>query len=117
MSSEHFTYTVADEGGSHVLVLANEDYEGFNPGDPAGPTAPRYAQQYVDALTAAGISSAVWDVSAQGVPHDLGVLSHFDSVVWYLGDNRLTQDEEDVVTDTFGSGRSRTRPSPNGSSS
>jgi hypothetical protein len=35
------------------------------------------------------------------VPHDLGVLSHFDSVVWYLGDNRLTQDEEDVVTDTF----------------
>jgi hypothetical protein len=35
------------------------------------------------------------------VPHDLGVLSHFDSVVWYLGDNRLTQDEEDVVTDAL----------------
>ena len=104
VSSERFTYTVANEGGS-VLVLANEDYEGFNPGapDPAV-TAPRYAQQYVDALTAAGISSAVWDVSAQGVPHDLGVLSHFDSLVWYLGDNRLTQDEEDVVTDTFALG-------------
>src|SRR5215218_9870891 len=104
VSSERFTYTVANEGGS-VLVLANEDYEGFNPGapDPAV-TAPRYAQQYVDALTEAGISSAVWDVSAQGVPHDLGVLSHFDSLVWYLGDNRLTQDEEDVVTDTFALG-------------
>jgi hypothetical protein len=104
VASERFTYTVADEGGS-VLVLANEDYEGFNPGapDPAV-TAPRYAQLYVDALAASGLSSTVWDVSAQGVPHDLGVLSHFDSVVWYLGDNRLTQDEEDVVTDTFAFG-------------
>ena len=44
----------------------------------------------------------MWDVSAQGVPHDLGVLGHFDSVVWYLGDNRLTQDAEDVVTDVLG---------------
>jgi hypothetical protein len=103
VTSERFTYTVANEGGS-VLVLANEDYEGYNPGEPTGLTAPQYAQQYVDALTAAGISSAVWDVSAQGVPHDLGVLSHFDSVVWYLGDNRLTQDAEDVVTDTFAFG-------------
>ena len=99
MSSESFTFTVADAGGS-TLVLANEDYEGYNPGGPTGLTAPRYAQQYVDALTAADVSSAVWDVSAQGVPHHLGVLSHFDSVVWYLGDNRLTQDEEDVVTET-----------------
>ena len=44
----------------------------------------------------------MWDVSAQGVPHDLGVLSHFDSVVWQLGDNRLTQDAEDVLTDVLG---------------
>jgi Zinc carboxypeptidase/Immune inhibitor A peptidase M6 len=101
--SERFTFTVAQDEAGDVLVLANEDYEGFNPGapDPAV-TAPRYAQQYVDALAANGISSTVWDVSAQGVPHDLGVLGHFGSVVWYLGDNRLTQDETDVVTDLFG---------------
>jgi Zinc carboxypeptidase/Immune inhibitor A peptidase M6 len=101
VTSERFTYTMARDGGD-VLVLANEDYEGFNPGEPGSVAAPRYAQQYVDALTAADISSAVWDVSAQGVPHDLGVLGHFDSVVWYLGDNRLTQDAEDVVTDVLG---------------
>ncbi|MGY1640553.1 M14 family zinc carboxypeptidase [Geodermatophilus sp. SYSU D00703] len=101
VTSEHFTYTVARDGGS-VLVLANEDYEGYNPGEPGATTAPRYAQQYVDALADAGTSSAVWDVSAQGVPHDLGVLGHFDSVVWYLGDNRLTQDAEDVLTDVLG---------------
>ncbi|WP_091215119.1 M14 family metallopeptidase [Geodermatophilus siccatus] len=101
VSSERFSYTVAHDGGS-VLVLANEDYEGYNPGEPGATTAPRYAQQYVDALADAGLGSAVWDVSAQGVPHDLGVLGHFDSVVWYLGDNRLTQDAEDVVTDVLG---------------
>ncbi|MET0765921.1 MAG: M14 family zinc carboxypeptidase [Blastococcus sp.] len=101
VTSERFTYTVAGNGGD-VLVLANEDYEGYNPGKPGALTAPQYAQQYVDALTAAGLSSAVWDVSAQGVPHDLGVLGHFRSVVWYLGDNRLTQDAEDVVTDVLG---------------
>jgi hypothetical protein len=102
VNSPRFTYTFAREGGQ-VLVLANEDYEGYNPGGPSG-TSPRYAQQYVDTLRSAGYSSAVWDVSRQGVPHDLGVLGHFSSVVWYLGNNRLTQDAEDVVTDTFAFG-------------
>ena len=37
----------------------------------------------------------VWDIDKDGVPHDLGVLGHFDAVVWYLGDNRLTQDAAD----------------------
>ena len=35
MSSEPFTFTVADAGGS-TLVLANEDYEGYNPDGPTG---------------------------------------------------------------------------------
>ena len=34
-----------------MLVLADEDYTGVNPIYPAGTTAPRYAQQYVAALT------------------------------------------------------------------
>ena len=36
------------------------------------------------------------------MPHDLGVLSHFDAVVWYLGDNRLTQDPEDATPTYLG---------------
>jgi hypothetical protein len=52
----------------------------------------------VTALRAQGYSAALWDVSRQGVPHHLGVLGHFDGVVWYLGDNRLTQDPEDELT-------------------
>jgi murein tripeptide amidase MpaA len=98
-TSEAFTYTLAQNSHAKVLVLANEDYEGVNPGDtPSGATAPKYAQTYVNALRANGISSTVFDMSAQGVPHHLGVLSHFRGVVWYLGDNRLTQDPEDFLT-------------------
>ncbi len=35
------------------------------------------------------------------MPHHLGVLSHFRGAVWYQGDNRLTQDPEDEVTETY----------------
>jgi hypothetical protein len=94
-TSPSFTYTLAKDTSAKVLVLANEDYEGVNPTYPASVTAPKYATTYTDALQAKGLSSAVWDVSKQGVPHHLGVLGHFKAVVWYLGDNRLTQDPED----------------------
>jgi hypothetical protein len=102
VQSDHFTYTVADVPDAEVLIIADEDYEGVNPTYPETVTAPKYAQQYIDALAAAGHSAVVWDVSAQGVPHDLGVLAHFGAVVWYLGDNRLTQDPEDELTDIGG---------------
>ncbi|MBA9003425.1 M14 family metallopeptidase [Thermomonospora cellulosilytica] len=95
VSSGHFTYRVRDDQDARVLVLADEDYKGVNPTYPAGTNAPRYAQQYVDAIRANKIKSVVWDVDEDGVPHDLGVLGHFDAVVWYLGDNRLTQDAAD----------------------
>jgi hypothetical protein len=101
VSSEAFSYTQARAPKADVLVLADEDYEGVNPTYPAGTSAPKYAQQYVDALAAKGIRAAVWDISAQGVPHDLGVLDHFKGVVWYYGDNRLTQDPEDELTETI----------------
>ena len=100
IASEHFTYEVRDDQDARVLVLAEEDYKGINPTYPAGTNAPRYAQQYVDAIAANGIKSLVWDVDKEGVPHDLGVLGHFDAVVWYLGDNRLTQDPADEPVNT-----------------
>jgi hypothetical protein len=103
VSSEHFTYTVRSKGNAKVLVIANEDYKGVNPGPtPSGATAPKYAQTYVAALGANNLGSRVWDTDAEGVPHHLGVLSHFPAVVWYQGDNRLTQDPEDFLTEVFG---------------
>lgn len=98
--SQRFTYRVARDTGADVLVLANEDYTGVNPTYPAGTNAPKYVDEHVAAIEAAGHEADVWDVDAQGVPHDLGVLSHYDAIVWYLGDNRLTQDPEDLETST-----------------
>ena len=101
VESEHFTYTVASGSGADALIVASEDYTGVNPAYPAGTNAPKYADEYAAALDANGISHATWDVDAQGVPHPLGVLSHFGVVVWETGDDRLVQDPEDAVTDTF----------------
>ncbi|TMR98973.1 M14 family metallopeptidase [Nonomuraea basaltis] len=100
VSSPHFTYTLAKDSGAKVLVVANEDYTGFNPDYPAAVTAPKYATKYQQALKAAGYASETWDVDSQGVPHHLGVLSHFKGIVWELGDNRLSMDQQDLVTVT-----------------
>ncbi len=97
VESEHFTYEVAQDTGNSVLIVANEDYTGVNPTYPAGTDAPKYVDEHVAALEANGVTPDVWDVDAQGVPHDLGVLGHYDAVLWYLGDNRLTQDPEDEL--------------------
>ena len=101
VESEHFTYTVASDSGADALILASEDYTGVNPTYPAGTAGPKYVDEYAAALDANDITHATWDVDAQGVPHPLGVLSHFDAVVWETGDDRLVQDPEDALTDTF----------------
>ena len=98
VQSEPFTYTVEQDTGADVLVIANEDYTGVNPTYPAGTNQPKYDEAHVAALEAAGYSADVWDVDADGIPHDLGVLGHYDALVWYLGDNRITQDPQDVTT-------------------
>jgi hypothetical protein len=97
VASEHFTYQVAQDTGNSVLIVANEDYQGVNPTYPEGTTGPKYIDEHVNALLANGVTPDVWDVDAQGVPHDLAVLGHYDAVLWYLGDNRLTQDPEDEL--------------------
>ncbi|MEO3868444.1 M14 family zinc carboxypeptidase [Nonomuraea sp. B12E4] len=100
VSSAPFTYTLARDSKAKVLVVANEDYTGFNPDYPPSVAAPKYAAKYRQALQTAGYASETWDVDAQGVPHHLGVLSHFQGVVWELGDNRLSMDQQDLVTVT-----------------
>lgn len=101
VESEHFTYTVRDKNRADVLVVADEDYTGINPTYPPGTNKPRYAEQYADLVKAAHHRPLVWDIDKDGVPHDLGVLKHFDAVVWYLGDNRLTQDPADDPVKTY----------------
>ncbi len=70
VTSAHTTYTVAAPAHGDVLVLAD-----------GGQATP-----YVESLAASGHpNAAVWDVSAQGAPDALGVLSHFKALVWAVG--------------------------------
>ena len=95
-ASDSFTYTAVSETGNRVLVVAAEDYTGFSPPQPAG--GPFHLQSYLAALAANGIAADVYDIDARGriAPDHLGVLNHYDGVIWYTGD--------DIVTRTAGRG-------------
>ncbi|GAB7051643.1 M14 family metallopeptidase [Catenuloplanes indicus JCM 9534] len=82
-----FGYTVAEDIGGDVLLLAAEDVTGTSP-DQAG-TSARYAAAHAESLGRAGFDTDVYDVDARGrtAPHHLGVLSHYRAVVWETGDD------------------------------
>jgi hypothetical protein len=90
-TSDSFTYTAAVESSNDVLILAAEDYTGASPVQTAGP---HYLSYYQDALEANGIGYDVYDVDARGrkAATALGVLSHYDAVVWYTGDDIITRE-------------------------
>ena len=92
-TSDSFTYTVESNTDRPVLIMSAEDYSGASPAKP-GVTAPQYLSYYEDALTAEGIAYDIYDVDAQGrtAPDNLGVLSHYDAVVWYTGDDVVTRE-------------------------
>ena len=87
VETEPFTYTVHDDVGGDVLVLAAEDVTGISPAQ--GVTSAKYADEYAASLEAAGYSTDVYDFDVMGrqAPHHLGVLSHYDAVVWETGDD------------------------------
>lgn len=75
-----------------MLVVAAEDYTGASPAQP-GVTAPQHATTYINALAANGITADVYDVDANGrkAPDALGVLAHYDAVIWETGDDVVTR--------------------------
>jgi hypothetical protein len=103
---QRFTYKVvskpADTTKKRVLVVAAEDYTGTSPNRRPYATAPRYLQQHVDALKAAGYDVDTFNIDAPPAnatgasglkyPTFLGVLSHFDAVDYYTGDDYVPQD-------------------------
>jgi Zinc carboxypeptidase len=88
--SESFTYDAVSESGNRVLVVAAEDYTGASPVQTPGP---HFADTYVDALAANGQEADVYDVDAAGrlAPDALGVLSHYDAVIWETGNDLVTR--------------------------
>ncbi|HZB03113.1 MAG TPA: M14 family zinc carboxypeptidase [Actinomycetota bacterium] len=83
---------VEDSDDADVLILAAEDRTGasqFPNYASTSPSTPNYLSFYEDALAANGIDYDVYDVDAQGrvAPDHLGVLGHYDAVVWYRGND------------------------------
>jgi Zinc carboxypeptidase len=88
--SDSFTYKAVSDSGRKVLVVSAEDYTGASPVQAGGPN---YVNYYLDALKANGVKADVYDVDARGrkAPDAIGVLSHYDAVLWYTGDDNVTR--------------------------
>ena len=80
------TYTADTITDNPILIMAAEDYTGDFP-TYTDQSAPNYLDFYTEALDANGYSYDVWDVDQKGVPDYREVLSHYDSVLWYTGDD------------------------------
>ncbi|MGH2846911.1 MAG: M14 family zinc carboxypeptidase [Thermoleophilaceae bacterium] len=89
--SGSFTYRAVSDSNDDVLVVAAEDYTGASPTQSPGP---HYVDYYVDAVEANGRDVDVYDIDARNrtAPDQLGVLSHYDAVLWYMGDDAITRE-------------------------
>ena len=87
LESEHFTYKVASDSGADALILASEDYTGVNPRYPAGTAG--QVRRRVRRRPRRQRHQPRQGRRRPGCPAPLGVLSHFDAVVWETGDDRL----------------------------
>ena len=90
-TSDSFTYEAVEETGNDVLIVAAEDYTGASPAQAGGPN---YLDYYEEALAANGTAYDVYDVDARDrtASDALGVLSHYDAVIWYTGDDVVTRE-------------------------
>lgn len=87
-----YTYQVESPNGNSfgnsILIVSAEDYTGDYPTFDPPLSEPAYLQQYTDALDAIGLGYDVWDTTRNGVPPAVELLSHYKTVIWYMGDDR-----------------------------
>ena len=91
--SPQFTYTArVRRRGAKVLIMSAENYTGRRAGP--GPERARTTSRTTRTRsTAAASSYDIYDVDASDTRRrtSLGVLSHYDAVIWYTGDDYLTR--------------------------
>jgi hypothetical protein len=94
-STEHVTFQVVEDADADVLIVAAEDRTGASTTPAyASTTTPNFLSYYTDAVTASGRTFDVYDVDARGrtAPDHLGVLGHYDAVIWYTGNDFVTRE-------------------------
>ena len=91
--SSRFTYEAKSESRRRALVVADENYSGPVQIPATDMVGPDYADEAVKALELNGVAADVYDVDANDMtaPHPLGVLSHYDLVIWEKGDDYVTR--------------------------
>ena len=95
--SRSFTYEVRSDSNADVLVLSVEDYSGNNAFPPyPNVNGPFYLNYYTAALDANNVAYDVWNYDAENrtAPDPLGVLSHYDAVIWYTGNDGTTRQRQ-----------------------
>ena len=97
IGSDHTTFEVTDDADARVLIVAAEDRTGASTDPPypsTDPGTPNYLSSYESALDANGITHDVYDVDASGreAPDHLGVLGHYDAVIWYSGNDLVIRE-------------------------
>ncbi len=92
-ASDSFTYEVRSDSNADVLVLAVEDYSGnsaFPPyADPTQPELPRLLHRRAGRHARTTCTTTTRRTARRRDP--LGVLSHFDAVIWYTGNDNVTR--------------------------
>jgi Zinc carboxypeptidase/Immune inhibitor A peptidase M6 len=94
-STDPVEFDVVEDADADVLIVAAEDYTGVSQiPNYASTASPNYLSYYGDAVTASGRTYDVYDIDANGrtSPDHLGVLSHYDTVVWYTGNDLVTRE-------------------------
>jgi hypothetical protein len=93
-TSDSFTFHVDKATANDVLILADTDYTGTSnfPAYTGGDGTPPFLSAYTEAVTASGRTYDVYDVDAMGAaPDHLGVLLHYDAVIWYTANDLLSR--------------------------
>jgi hypothetical protein len=91
-TSDSFTFHVEHTNASDVLILADTDYTGPSNFPAYTGSNPPSLSAYTDAVTASERSYDVYDVDALGAaPDHLGVLKHYDAVIWYTANDLLSR--------------------------
>jgi hypothetical protein len=93
-TSDSFTFHVDKTNANNVLILADTDYTGPSnfPAYTADDGTPPFLFAYTDAVAASGRTYDVYDVDAMGAaPDHLGVLGHYDAVIWYTANDLLSR--------------------------